>query len=153
MPCFKEVLDILYFFRCSSSLGDCSETLDIIITMVISFQIFFRNLIYLFLKKYSVKLGGPGVVVHFDDSIKTRRTEKVLRCKPSTTAWIFWGIYKFSRSCFLKFLPSRSRNDLLSFLTDFILAVFFYALIPFSSQYFFGVHTLYCEYCTQTSWS
>jgi hypothetical protein len=111
----KQVLEILYYFSCRRTVSDCSETLNISKTTIISFYHLFRSSFECFLNKYSSKLGGSGVTINFDESHITRRHGDVGRLTPSNTVWIVGGVDIYSRNCFLKFLPSRSRSDFFIF--------------------------------------
>ena len=81
----KEVLNLLYAFACRRSVGDSSETLDLSKHTVMSFYALFRASVMCFLDKYSCKMGGPGVVVHFDETPITSRHGNTGRFMPSNT--------------------------------------------------------------------
>jgi transposase-like protein len=70
---------------------------------------------------YSSKLGGNGVVVHFDETPITHRHAGIGRSSSSNTVWVVGGVDIYTRKCSLKFLPSRSRSDLFLFLNEWIL--------------------------------
>jgi hypothetical protein len=61
----SNVLEILCSFSCRRTVADCSETFYVSKTTIMSFYSLFRSNICIFLEKFSLKLGGPGVVVHF----------------------------------------------------------------------------------------
>lgn len=117
----KEVLNLLYSFSCRRSIGDASETLNLSKQTVMSFYKLFRSSICFFIEKYSVKMGGPGVVIHFDETPITSRHGNNGRFMPSNTVWAVGAVNIVNRTCFLKFLPSRSRNDLYFFINNWIL--------------------------------
>lgn len=116
-----DVLEILYSFSCRRTLADTSETLDISKPTIISFYALFRSSITCFLDKFSNKVGGSGVVIHFDETPITSRHGDIGRNIPSNTVWVVGAVDIYSRKCFLKFLPSRSREDLFRFLTEWVL--------------------------------
>lgn len=115
------VIRILYFFSCRRTVADASECLGISKPTVVSFYKLFRSSIFCFMETYSTKLGGMGVVIHFDETPMTRRHGGTGNHARSNTVWVVGGVDIFSRKCFLKFLPSRSRNDLFHFLNEWIL--------------------------------
>lgn len=117
----KEVLNLLYSFACRRSIGDASETLNLSKHTVMAFYKLFRASICFFLEKYSVKMGGSGVVIHFDETPITSRHGNTGRFMTSNTVWAVGAVDIVNRSCFLKFLPSRSRADLYYFINEWIL--------------------------------
>lgn len=106
------VLKLLYFFSCRWSIAEAVETLDISRPTVVDFYKFFRSALLKFLDKYSYKLGGNGIVIHFDETPITHRYGLVGRHLRSNTVWVVGAVDIYTKKCFLKFLPSRSRNDL-----------------------------------------
>lgn len=117
----SEVLNILYYFSCRRTLADASETLNISKPTISSFYDLFRGSISYFLNRYSCKLGGQGIVVHFDETPITRRHGNTGTHQPSNTVWVVGAVDIHSRKCFLKFLPSHSREVLFSFFNEWIL--------------------------------
>lgn len=118
---FIQVLKLLYNFSCRRSVSDSSQTLDISKTTVVDFFKFFRSAIFKFMQDHSMKLGGDGIVVHFDETPITHRHGLLGRTQRSNTVWVVGAVDIHSRRCFMKFLPSRSRDDLFSFFNEWIL--------------------------------
>ena len=116
-----EVLNLLYSFSCRRTISDASETLDHSKQTVMAFYKLFRASILYFLDKNSNKIGGEGIVIHFDETPITSRHGNTGRYMPSNTVWVVGAINIYTRGSFLKFLPSRSRNDLFHFLNEWIL--------------------------------
>lgn len=118
---FAIILKILYYFSCRRSIGDAAECLNISKKTIIDFYKFFRAAIFDFVSDHSMPLGGNGVVVHFDETPITHRHGILGRHQRSNTVWVVGAVDIYTKKCFLKFLPSRSRNDIFSFLTQWIL--------------------------------
>lgn len=114
-------LEVLYNFSCRRTVADTSETLNISKPTVISFYKLFRSSITLFLENYSQKLGGDSIIVHVDETPMTTRHGGTGRHSASNTVWVVGGVDIHTRSCFLRFLPSRSRSDLFEFLNEWVL--------------------------------
>ncbi|KAG0430607.1 hypothetical protein DMUE_5645 [Dictyocoela muelleri] len=115
------VLEILYQFSCRRTVADTSETLNISKKTVIDFYKLFRSSLTFFLDKTSKKIGGEGIIIHFDETPMTHRHGGLGRENPSNTVWVVGAVDIHQRKCFLKFLPSRSRDDLFIFLREWIL--------------------------------
>lgn len=115
-----KVLEILWQFSCRRTVGDTSETLCVSKTTVTDLYRLFRSSLDLFVQRNSVKLGGSGIVVHVDETVITTPHGGIGRRAPSNTVWVVGGVDINTRSCFLRFLPSRSRADLFDFFIDFI---------------------------------
>ncbi|KCZ77606.1 hypothetical protein H311_01380 [Anncaliia algerae PRA109] len=117
----KKILSLLYNFCCRRSVADSAETLEITKKTVIDVYKFFRSAVSNFVERKSEKLGGNGIVIHFDETPITHRHGLTGRHNRSNTVWVVGAVDIFSRKCFLKFLPSRSRSDLFHFFTTWIL--------------------------------
>ena len=120
LPIEKTLLT-LYYFSCRRTVSDTAECLDYNKQSVCDLYKLFRSTLESFTEKYSSKLGGPGVVIHFDETPITKRHGYTGRHAPSTTVWVVGAVDIHSRKCFLHFLPSRSRNDLYQFIEKWIL--------------------------------
>lgn len=115
------ILKILYNFSCRRTVADSAQTLNLSKGTVINFYKFFRAALFKFADKFSSKLGGDGIVIHFDETPITHRHGLLGRHMRSNTVWVVGAVDIHSRRCFLKFLPSRSRTDLFHFLQEWIL--------------------------------
>lgn len=118
---YNMVLKILYFFSCRRNVSECVSCLNVSKPTVISFYNLFRSSLLYFMDKNSKKVGGSGVVIHFDETPITHRHGLQGTHAPSNTVWVVGCIDIHTRNCFLKFLPSRSRDDLFHFLNLWIL--------------------------------
>ena len=68
----------------------------------------------------SEKIGGPEVIVHVDETAITSKKYGKGKSTPSNTVWVVGGVDINSRKLFLKFLPSKSTEDLMRFLCKYV---------------------------------
>lgn len=71
-------------------------------------------------KKLIVKSSVCVVVVHFDKTLMTIRHGETGNHARSKIVWVVCRVDVYSRKCFLRFLSSRSRLDLILFLKEWI---------------------------------
>ena len=67
----------------------------------------------------SVPIGGPGMIVEIDENKFGKR--KFNRGKRVDGKWVFGGVERGSKNCFLKVVPDRSKETLLNVLQTYVL--------------------------------
>ncbi|XP_076249183.1 uncharacterized protein LOC143188673 [Calliopsis andreniformis] len=98
------------FFK--NELNLCDKT-------IVDWLNFCREVCIYFVEKNSQKLGGPGVIVEIDEAKIGHR--KYNRGRIIEGNWIFRGIERDSKKCFLVPVPNRSQETLLDVIKKWIL--------------------------------
>ncbi|KCZ80026.1 hypothetical protein H312_02583 [Anncaliia algerae PRA339] len=69
----SKMLKLLYNFCCRRSVADSAEILELTKKTVIEVYKIFRTAIFQFVERKSERLGGNGIVIHFDETLITHR--------------------------------------------------------------------------------
>lgn len=118
---YRAMITVLYYFAQRRPVADAAASLEISKPTIIIIYKFLRSGLSYFLDANSEKLGGPGIVVHFDETPMTRRHGMLGRHNRSNTVWVVGAVDIHTKKCFLKFLPSHNREVLFAFLNEWIL--------------------------------
>ena len=114
---------IILFVYCWSkeltSIKFCENELEIKKQSVIDFSNYLREVCAGILVNNPVIIGGPGTTVEIDESSFTRRKNNIGAVLPQQ--WVFGGICRKTRECFMYTVPDRTAATLLPIITQAIL--------------------------------
>lgn len=113
----KNIIKFIYFWSyeiCSFKL--IKRELDLHEHAYVDFRSYLREVCSLKLFENSEKLGGPGKIVEIDESLFTKRKYNVGRF--TSQQWVFGGIERGTKKCFLVPVQSRSKVNLMSVIHD-----------------------------------
>jgi len=94
-----------------TSIEFCSHELDVNSRTVVDWNNFLREICAADLLANPPKIGGPGLTVEIDESLFARRKSHVGRVLPQL--WVFGGICRETRECFMYAVDDRTAATLL----------------------------------------
>ena len=111
LPYRTVVLFIYSWSREMTSMNYCERELDMSNPTTVDWKNFLREVCAAELLANPVVIGGPGTVVEVDESLFSRRKHHQGRVLPQQ--WVFGGICRQTRDCFMFMVPDRSGLTLL----------------------------------------
>lgn len=97
----------------------CEEELELSSHSVVDWKNFLREVCAASLLGNPIKIGGPNTTVEIDESLFSK--SKYNRGVPYPQQWVFGGICRETRECFLYAVPNRTAPVLLSCIKENIL--------------------------------
>lgn len=102
-----------------TSIDFCQRELGIEASSVIDWNNYLREVCAYYLISNPTTIGGPGLTVELDESLFVRRKDNVGRLLPRQ--WVFGGICRETKDCFLYSVPDRSAATLVPIICEAVL--------------------------------
>ena len=107
---------IIFFIYCwineYTSTKFCSKELYMSNDAITDWKMYLREVCAYDLLKNPIVIGGPGMSVEIDESSFSKRKYNRGRMVPNT--WVFGGICRETRECFMYVVPNRTKETLLT---------------------------------------
>lgn len=118
LTCKQIVLFIYWWSKELTSASFCQSELGISKNCTLKWNKCLREVCANILLGNPVIIGGPNMTVEIDESVFTRRKHAVGRVFPQQ--WVFGGICRETRECFMTTVPDRSANTLIPIIAQHI---------------------------------
>uniref|UniRef100_A0A914PX13 ISXO2-like transposase domain-containing protein n=1 Tax=Panagrolaimus davidi TaxID=227884 RepID=A0A914PX13_9BILA len=98
----------------------CRESAEISDRTICDWLSFCRDICTFHYQRHPKRLGGPGTIVEIDETCVSRRKYNRGRVLVRETKWMFGGIQRGTRNCFMEIVEDRSASTLLPLIQKYI---------------------------------
>lgn len=113
---FATTLQFIYCWTKEyTSVKFCNDELQMGKNQTIDYCSYMREICAFDIMNNPVMIGGPGTTVEIDETLYSRR--KYNRGRQLPEQWVFGGICRETKECFLYAVPNRTRETLFSCIT------------------------------------